>query len=64
MFKIYFSVSNNNHTEDNIKQNECFLIPSQVSLNESDIKNWNHNKVIKKPKNNKIILIFCFELII
>ncbi|XP_025422490.1 centrosomal protein of 295 kDa-like [Sipha flava] len=31
------------------KYNECFLIPSQVTLNESNIINWNVNKKTSKP---------------
>jgi len=27
------------------KHNECFLIPSQITLNESDIINWKNTKV-------------------
>lgn len=41
---IDFSESRN-YISNVRKPNECFLIPSQVTLNESNIINWNCNKV-------------------
>ncbi|CAH1738843.1 unnamed protein product [Aphis gossypii] len=44
------NVNNDNTHKRNIKEhNECFLIPSQVTLNESNIMNLNCNKKSSKP---------------
>ncbi|XP_026804499.1 uncharacterized protein LOC113548045 [Rhopalosiphum maidis] len=44
------NVDNDNTYKRNIKEhNECFLIPSQVTLNESNIVNMNCNKKSSKP---------------
>ncbi|XP_015373160.1 PREDICTED: putative leucine-rich repeat-containing protein DDB_G0290503, partial [Diuraphis noxia] len=44
------NVDNNNTQRRNIKEhNECFFIPSQVTLNESNIINQNLNKKLSKP---------------
>ncbi|VVC24880.1 Hypothetical protein CINCED_3A003432 [Cinara cedri] len=43
-------VDNINNQAQSINQhNKCFLIPSQVTLNESNIMNWNNSKKISKP---------------
>lgn len=47
---INFSDSSNNRTLNAFKQNECFLIPSQITLNESNIMDWNPIKVNKIMK--------------
>uniref|UniRef100_A0A2S2PP75 Uncharacterized protein n=1 Tax=Schizaphis graminum TaxID=13262 RepID=A0A2S2PP75_SCHGA len=44
------NVDNDNTHKRTIKEyNECFLIPSQVTLNESNIMNMNCNKKSSKP---------------
>jgi len=44
-FLNIFSDNDNTHRRNIKEHNECFFIPSQVTLNESNIINQNLNKV-------------------